>query len=165
MCAQFSSAYESWTDRARRAIAFAEDAARQSQCPQLEPGHVLLGLLSTDNGVGTAVLQALSVNLETARLQLERLVSTGVCETHPGVLPRGPGAQQVYALAKEQASLLQHNYIGTEHLLLGLLGVQDAVVKQIFKANNLTVDCVRDKIVELLGTGDDGIKLAPDPYE
>ncbi|HOP76985.1 MAG: ATP-dependent Clp protease ATP-binding subunit [Thermogutta sp.] len=115
--------------------------------------HILLGLIKEGSGVAANVLRNLDVDLKKIRLEVEKLVQTGPDMVTMGRLPLTPRARKVIEYATEEARNLNHNYIGTEHLLLGLLREQEGVAAQVLMNLGLKLEEVREEVLNLLGHG------------
>jgi ATP-dependent Clp protease ATP-binding subunit ClpC len=123
--------FERFTDRARKVMALANQEAQRFNHEYIGTEHVLLGLVKEGSGVGANVLKNLDVDLRKVRLEVEKLVKSGPDMVTMGKLPQTPRAKKVIEYAIEEARNLNHNYVGTEHLLLGLLREQDGVAAQV----------------------------------
>jgi ATP-dependent Clp protease ATP-binding subunit ClpC len=117
--------------------------------------HVLLGLIKEGSGVAANVLKNLDVDLRKIRNEVEKIVQAGPDMVTMGKLPQTPRAKKVIEYAIEEARNLNHNYVGTEHLLLGLLREQEGVAAQVLMNLNLKLDEVREEVLNLLGHGMD----------
>ncbi len=113
--------------------------------------HILLGLVQEGSGVAANVLKNLDVDLKKVRQEVEKLVKTGPSMVTMGQLPFTPRAKKVLELALEEASNLGHNYIGTEHILLGLIKEQDGKAAKVLTNLNVQLDTVRSEILDFLG--------------
>jgi len=113
--------------------------------------HILLGLIQEGSGVAADVLKNLDVDLKKIRQEVEKLVSHGTTMVTMGQLPFTPRAKKVLELALEEASNLGHNYIGTEHLLLGLIREQEGIAAQVLTNIKVRLEDVREEVLELLG--------------
>ena len=113
--------FERFTDRARKVMGLANQEAQRFNHEYIGTEHVLLGLVKEGTGVGANVLKNLDVDLHKVRMEVERLVKSGPEMVSMGKLPHTPRAKKVVEYAIEEARNLNHNYVGTEHLLLGLL--------------------------------------------
>jgi ATP-dependent Clp protease ATP-binding subunit ClpC len=113
--------------------------------------HILLGLIQEGSGVAADVLKNLDVDPKKIRQEIEKLVSHGTTMVTMGQLPFTPRAKKVLELALEEASNLGHNYIGTEHLLLGLIREQEGIAAQVLQNLNVRLEDVREEVLELLG--------------
>jgi ATP-dependent Clp protease ATP-binding subunit ClpC len=115
--------------------------------------HILLGLVKEGSGVAANVLKNLDVDLRKIRLEVEKIVQSGPDMVTMGKLPQTPRAKKVIEYAIEEARQLNHNYVGTEHLLLGLLREQEGVAAQVLMNLGLKLDEVREEVLNLLGHG------------
>ena len=113
--------YERFTDRARKVMQLANQEAQRFNHEYIGTEHVLLGLVKEGSGVAANVLKNLDVDLRKIRLEVEKIVQAGPDMVTMGKLPQTPRAKKVIEYAMEEARNLNHNYVGTEHLLLGLL--------------------------------------------
>ena len=148
--------FERFTDRARKVMALANQEAQRFNHEYIGTEHILLGLVKEGSGVGANVLKNLEVDLRKVRLEVERLVRAGPEMVTMGRLPQTPRAKKVIEYAIEEARSLNHNYVGTEHLLLGLLREHDGVAAQVLMNLNLKLEEVRDEVLNLLGAGAEG---------
>ncbi len=148
--------FERFTDRARKVMALANQEAQRFNHEYIGTEHVLLGLVKEGSGVGANVLKNLDVDLRKVRLEVEKLVKSGPDMVTMGRLPQTPRAKKVIEYAIEEARNLNHNYVGTEHLLLGLLREQDGVAAQVLMNLSLKLDEVREEVLNLLGAGTEG---------
>jgi len=145
--------FERFTDRARKVMALANQEAQRFNHDYIGTEHILLGLVKEGSGVGANVLKNLNVDLRRVRLEVEKLVKSGPEMVTMGKLPQTPRAKRVIEYAIEEARNLNHNYVGTEHLLLGLLREQDGVAAQVLMAMGLKLEDVREEVLNLLGAG------------
>ncbi|MEO0631475.1 MAG: Clp protease N-terminal domain-containing protein, partial [Planctomycetota bacterium] len=156
--------FERFTDRARKVMALANQEAQRFNHEYIGTEHILLGLVKEGSGVGANVLKALGVDLRKVRLEVEKLVKQGPEMVTMGKLPQTPRAKKVIEYAIEEARNLNHNYVGTEHLLLGLLREHDGVAAQVLRNLGLKLEEVREEVLNLLGAsgeeGDEGGALA-----
>ena len=148
--------FERLTDRARKVMALANQEAQRFNHEYIGTEHILLGLVKEGSGVGANVLKHLEIDLRKVRLEVEKLVKSGPDMVTMGKLPQTPRAKKVIEYAIEEARSLNHNYVGTEHLLLGLLREQDGVAAQVLMNLGLKLDDVREEVLNLLGAGVDG---------
>lgn len=148
--------FNKFTERARKVILLAKQEAKRFNHDYIGTEHVLLGLLREGEGVAAAVLQSLGMNLNNIRLEVEKLVQLGPATVVSGDLPFTPKAKKVMELAMEEARSLGHNYIGTEHLLLGLIREGEGVASQVFMNMGLDVEKVREEVIKLLGSSTPG---------
>ena len=145
--------FERFTDRARKVMALANQEAQRFNHEYIGTEHILLGLVKEGGGVGANVLKNLDVDLRKVRLEVEKLVKSGPDMVTMGKLPQTPRAKKVVEYAIEEARSLNHNYVGTEHLLLGLLREQDGIAAQVLMNLNLKLEDVREEVLNLLGAG------------
>ncbi len=141
--------YERFTDRARKVMQLANQEAARFKQEYIETEHILLGLIIEGQGVAANVLKNLDVRLSKIRLEIEKLVQNKPASLVSGSMPR---AKKVIEHAIEEARCLDHNYVGTEHLLLGLLRDESGVAAQALRNQGLELEKVRKEIVNLLGT-------------
>ncbi|MDX2200641.1 MAG: ATP-dependent Clp protease ATP-binding subunit [Phycisphaerae bacterium] len=153
--------FERFTDRARKVMALANQEAQRFNHEYIGTEHILLGLVKEGSGVGANVLKNLSVDLRKVRLEVEKLVKSGPEMVTLGKLPQTPRAKRVIEYAIEEARNLNHNYVGTEHLLLGLLREQDGVAAQVLMNLGLRLEEVREEVLNLLGAGGESEEAPP----
>jgi ATP-dependent Clp protease ATP-binding subunit ClpC len=147
--------YERFTDRARKVMQLANQEAQRFNHEYVGTEHVLLGLVKEGSGVAANVLKNLDVDLRKIRVEVEKIVQAGPDMVTMGKLPQTPRAKKVIEYAIEEARNLNHNYVGTEHLLLGLLREQEGVAAQVLMNLNLKLEEVREEVLNLLGHGMD----------
>ncbi|OQZ05773.1 MAG: NDP-hexose 4-ketoreductase, partial [Planctomycetes bacterium UTPLA1] len=145
--------FERFTDRARKVMALANQEAQRFNHEYIGTEHILLGLVKEGSGVGANVLKNLEIDLRKVRMEVERLVKSGPDMVTMGKLPQTPRAKKVIEFAIEEARNLNHNYVGTEHLLLGLLREQDGVAAQVLMNIGIKLEEVREEVLNLLGAG------------
>jgi len=145
--------FERFTDRARRVMQLANQEAQRFNHEYVGTEHVLLGLVKEGSGVAATVLKNLDVDLKKIRVEVERIVQSGPDMVTMGRLPQTPRAKKVIEYAIEEARNLNHNYVGTEHLLLGLLREQEGVAAQVLMNLGLKLEEVREEVLNLLGHG------------
>ena len=145
--------YERFTDRARKVMQLANQEAQRFNHEYIGTEHILLGLVKEGSGVAANVLKNLDVDLRKIRIEVEKIVQTGPDMVTMGKLPQTPRAKKVIEYAMEEARNLNHNYVGTEHLLLGLLREQEGVAAQVLMNLGMKLDDVRDEVLNLLGHG------------
>jgi ATP-dependent Clp protease ATP-binding subunit ClpC len=143
--------FERFTDRARKVMALANQEAQRFNHEYVGTEHVLLGLVKEGQGVAANVLHNLQVDLKKIRLEVEKIVKSGPNMVTMGKLPQTPRAKKVIEFAIEEARNLGHNYVGTEHLLLGLLREHDGVAAQVLMNLGLKLDDVRAEVLNILG--------------
>jgi ATP-dependent Clp protease ATP-binding subunit ClpA len=141
--------FERFTDRARRVVVLAQDEARLLNHDYIGTEHLLLGLIHEGKGVAAQVLEALGISLATVRQQVEDIIGTGQ-EPPSGHIPFTPRAKKVLELSLREALQLGHDYIGTEHILLGLLREGDGVAAQVLVSLGADLNVVRERVIEVL---------------
>ena len=143
--------FQHFTDNARRTMSFANEQARQSKHKYIGTEHVFLGLLKQDSGKGNAVLKKLGVDTEKMLSELEQLIKLkDVTDTHSTQeQQQTQHARKVIEYAAEEAQNLSHDYIGTEHILLGLLRVSESIASQVLINLGLTTEAARMEIEKL----------------
>jgi len=144
--------FNRFTERARKVIILAKEEARRFNHDYIGTEHILLGLIREGEGVAAAVLQKLDVSLENIRLEIEKLVQPGPTTQIIGDIPFTPRAKKALELAAEEARSLGHNYIGTEHLLLGLIREGEGIASQVLLNLGLDLNSVRNEVMGLLGS-------------
>ncbi|HUN80607.1 MAG TPA: Clp protease N-terminal domain-containing protein [Phycisphaerae bacterium] len=152
--------FERFTDRARKVMALANQEAMRFNHEYIGTEHILLGLLKEGSGVGANVLKNLEVDVYKARVEVEKLVKSGPPTTSMDRLPQTPRAKKVIELAIIEARGLNHNYVGTEHLLLGLLAEEEGVAAQVLLNLGVKLEEVREEVRNLLG---ESAAEEPDP--
>ena len=148
--------YERFTDRARKVMQLANQEAQRFNHEYIGTEHILLGLVKEGSGVAANVLKNLDVDLRKIRLEVEKLVQSGPEMVTMGKLPQTPRAKKVIEYSMEEARNLNHNYVGTEHILLGLLREQEGVAAQVLMNLGLKLEEVREEVLNLLGHGMEG---------
>ena len=153
-----NTVFERFTDRARRAVVRAQEEARTLNHDFIGTEHILLGLVGEGHGVAAKALESLGISLETVRQRVEDAVPPGQY-SRPGHIPFTPRAKKVLELSLSEAKLLGHRYVGTEHLLLGLLREGEGVAAQVLGALGADLDGIRERVIQLLAeyqAGKDG---------
>ncbi|MFN9341692.1 MAG: Clp protease N-terminal domain-containing protein, partial [Planctomycetota bacterium] len=148
--------YERFTDRARKVMQLANQEAQRFNHEYIGTEHMLLGLVKEGTGVAANVLKNLDVDLRKIRLEVEKLVQSGPEMITMGKLPQTPRAKKVIEYSMEEARNLNHNFVGTEHLLLGLLREHEGVAAQVLMNLGLKLEDVREEVLNLLGNGLEG---------
>ncbi len=148
--------YERFTDRARKVMQLANQEAQRFNHEYIGTEHMLLGLVKEGTGVAANVLKNLDVDLRKIRLEVEKLVQSGPEMITIGKLPQTPRAKKVIEYSMEEARNLNHNFVGTEHLLLGLLREHEGVAAQVLMNLGLKLEDVREEVLNLLGNGLEG---------
>jgi ATP-dependent Clp protease ATP-binding subunit ClpA len=143
--------YERFTDRARKVMQLANQEAQRFNHEYIGTEHILLGLVKEGDGVAANVLKNLHADLRKIRLEVEKLVQVEPDQIHPGKLPQTPHAKKVIEYSIEEARKLEHKYVGTEHLLLGLLREKEGVAAQVLVNMGLRLEDVREEVLDLLG--------------
>ncbi|MDD5584522.1 MAG: ATP-dependent Clp protease ATP-binding subunit [Candidatus Omnitrophica bacterium] len=143
--------FNRFTERARKVLVLAKEEARRFNHDYIGTEHILLGLVREGEGVACAVLQNLGVDLERLRMEIEKLVSPGSAASVLGDIPFTPRAKKALELAAEEARNLGHNYIGTEHILLGLIREGEGLASQVLFSLGIDIMKVREEISALLG--------------
>ena len=143
--------FERFSEPARRVVVLAQDEARVLGHNYIGTEHILLGLLREEDGLAARVLGALGVTIEHVRDQVARIVGTG---SYPvGQIPFTPRAKKVLELSLREALSLGHNYIGTEHVLLGLVREGEGVAVRVLRDANVEAESVRASVLEQVGGG------------
>ncbi|MCD6093858.1 MAG: ATP-dependent Clp protease ATP-binding subunit [Candidatus Omnitrophica bacterium] len=146
--------FSRFTERARKVILLAKEEAKRLNHDYIGTEHILLGLVREGEGVAAAVLEGLlGISLETVRLEVEKLIKPGSDLLVSGDIPFTPKAKEVLELAFDEAKKMGHNYIGTEHLLLGLLREKEGIGAQVLLNLGLDINKLREAIMRLLGEG------------
>ncbi len=153
--------FERFTDRARRVVVLAQDEARRLNHSYIGTEHLLLGLIHEGEGVAAKALDSLGIGLAAVRQQVEEVIGQGK-QGPSGHIPFTPRAKKVLELSLREALDLGHNYIGTEHILLGLIREGEGVAAQVLVELGAERERVRDRVVELL-QGGAGEGLPPGP--
>jgi ATP-dependent Clp protease ATP-binding subunit ClpC len=145
--------YERFTDRARKVMQFANQEAQRFRHEYIGTEHVLLGIVTEGSGVAANVLKNLDIDLHKIRLEIEKIpqADPGDEIRVTGRLPQTPRVKKVIEYAIEGARTLNHNYVGTEHLLLGLLRDDRGVAGQVLMNFGLKLETVREEVQNLLG--------------
>ena len=144
--------FNRFTERARKVIILAKEEARRFNHDYIGTEHILLGLIREGEGVAAAVLQKMGVSLENIRIEIEKLVQPGPTTQIIGDIPFTPRAKKALELSAEEARSLGHNYIGTEHLLLGLIREGEGIAYQVLLNLGLDLNNVRNEVMDLLGS-------------
>jgi len=143
--------YDRFTDRARKVMAYGRQEAQRFNHDYIGTEHILLGLIKEGSGVAANVLRNLDVDIKKIRLEVEKMVQSSPDVVTKGQLPFTPRAKKVLEFALEEARSLGHNYIGTEHILLGLLRENEGVAAHVLMNLGLKLEEVRDEVLRLLG--------------
>lgn len=148
--------FDRFTNRARKVMNYARQEAERFNHDYIGTEHVLLGLVKEGSGVAANVLENLDVDLEKVRLEVEKLVKPAPDVVTVGQPPLTPRAKEVLEYAVEEARALDHSYVGTEHLLLGLLREQEGLAAQVLMNLGLRLEEVRNEVLEFLGAEQSG---------
>ena len=141
--------FERFTDRARRAVELAQEEARRLNHNYIGTEHILLGLIREGEGVAARALESLGISLEAVRQQVEKIIGRGQ-QAPSGHIPFTPRAKKVLELSLREAKALGHNYIGTEHILLGLIREGSGVAAQVLVKLGADLNRARQQVVQLL---------------
>lgn len=151
--------FNRFTERARKVILLAKEEAKRFNHDYIGTEHILLGLVREGEGVAAAVLASFGLTPDKIRIEVEKLVQPGPTTVISGDLPFTPKAKKVMELATEEARALGHNYIGTEHLLLGLIREGEGVASQVLMNLGLELERVRGEVMNLLGSAIPGYEM------
>jgi hypothetical protein len=143
--------FERFTDRARKVMQLANQEAQRFNHEYIGTEHILLGLLREGSGVAATVLKNLDIDLRQVHAEIERIVQSGPDMSVKLQRPQTPRAKKVIEYAIEEARIFNHNYVGTEHLLLGLVREQEAVAGQVLMNLGVKLEDVREEVLNLLG--------------
>src|SRR5512132_2189862 len=141
--------FERFTERARQVVVLAQEEARQLKHNYIGTEHILLGLLREEEGLAARVLESLDITVERVRAQVVRIVGSGE-EVTSGQIPFTPRAKKVLELALREALSLGHNYIGTEHILLGLVRENEGVAARILLDFDADSEKIRNEVIRML---------------
>jgi ATP-dependent Clp protease ATP-binding subunit ClpC len=141
--------FERFTDRARRVVVLAQEEARMLSHNYIGTEHILLGLIHEGEGVAAKALESLGISLEAVRAQVEEIIGHGQ-QAPSGHIPFTPRAKKVLELSLREALQLGHNYIGTEHILLGLIREGEGVAAQVLVKLGADLNRVRQQVIQLL---------------
>jgi ATP-dependent Clp protease ATP-binding subunit ClpC len=153
--------FNRFTERARKVIILAKEEARRFNHDYIGTEHILLGLIREGEGVAAAVLEKMGLDLQTIRLEVEKVVQPGPTTQILGDIPFTPRSKKALELAAEEARALGHNYIGTEHILLGLIREGESVASQVLLNLGLDLDRVRNEVLNVLGAVTPGFGQQP----
>ncbi|MGW6198577.1 ATP-dependent Clp protease ATP-binding subunit [Kribbella sp. NPDC055110] len=151
--------FERFTDRARRVVVLAQEEARMLSHNYIGTEHILLGLIHEGEGVAAKALESLGISLEAVRSQVEEIIGQGQ-QAPSGHIPFTPRAKKVLELSLREALQLGHNYIGTEHILLGLIREGEGVAAQVLVKLGADLNKVRQQVIQLL-SGYQGKESSP----
>jgi ATP-dependent Clp protease ATP-binding subunit ClpC len=152
--------FERFTDGARRVVVLAQEEAMLLNHNYIGTEHLLLGLIHEDEGVAARALQSLDVSLDAVRTEVREIIGEGTAPPM-GHIPFTPRAKKVLELSLREALQLGHNYIGTEHILLGLVREGEGVAAQVLVKMAGAAGAIRTKVVELLAAGGEAQERLP----
>jgi ATP-dependent Clp protease ATP-binding subunit ClpA len=141
--------FQRFTDRARRVVVLAQEEARMLNHNYIGTEHILLGLIHEEEGVAAKALESLRIGLDVVRQQVEEIIGQGQGQRQ-GQIPFTPRAKKVLELSLREARQLGHTYIGTEHILLGLIREEEGVAAQVLVKLGADLNRVRQKVIQLL---------------
>ncbi len=141
--------FQRFTDRARRVVVLAQEEARMLRHSYIGTEHILLALIDEGDGAGIKALESLGISLDAVRQQVEEIIGQGQY-TPSGHIPFTPRAKKVLELSLREAVQLGHDYIGTEHILLGLLREGDGVAAQVLVKLGADLNRVRQQVIQLI---------------
>ena len=143
--------YERFTDLARKVMSLANEEAQRLRHEYIGTEHILLGLVKAGSGVAADVLNKLDIDLHTVSREVEKIIMPGPDVVGAGRKPQTPRAKRVIEFAIEEARNLGHDYVGTEHLLLGLLRESEGVAGQVLLNLGLGLEDLREEVLNLAG--------------
>ncbi|MDA8075713.1 MAG: NDP-hexose 4-ketoreductase, partial [Actinomycetota bacterium] len=142
--------FERFTDRARRVLGLAQEEARLLGHSFIGTEHILLGLLHEGEGIAAKALESLGITLTAAREKVEEIVGVAAGNTPSGSPPFTPRAKKVLELSLREALQLGHSFIGTEHMLLGLVREGEGVAAQVLQSLGADLGRVRQRVIQLM---------------
>jgi ATP-dependent Clp protease ATP-binding subunit ClpC len=140
--------FERFTDRGRRVVVLAQEEARALDHSYIGTEHILLALIRESDGVAAKVLESAGISLETVRQRVEEIIGRGQ-HAPAGQIPLTPPARKVIELALSESRVLDHHYIGTEHLLLGLIREGDGVAARVLAQFGADLNQMRQQVIQL----------------
>ena len=147
--------FERFTERARRVVVLAQDEARMLSHTYIGTEHILLGLIHEGHGLAAKTLGSLGISLAVVRQQVEEIIGRGTQRPPPGHIPFTPRAKRVLELSLREALQLGHTYIGTEHILLGLIHEGEGVAAQVLVGLGVDLDRARRQVIQLVAGRDE----------
>jgi hypothetical protein len=153
--------FERFTERARQVVILAQEEARTLKHNHIDTEHILLGLLRVEEGLAARVLESLGITVERVRAEVMRIVGSGE-EVTSAQLPFTPRAKNVLELALREALSLGHNYIGTEHILLGLVRENEGVAARILLDFDADSEKIRNEVICMLSGPDTAVRVTHD---
>jgi ATP-dependent Clp protease ATP-binding subunit ClpC len=154
--------FERFTERARQVVVLAQDEARALKHNYIGTEHILLGLLREEEGLAARVLESLDITVEEVRGHVVQIVGQGD-EVTTGQIPFTPRGKKVLELAQHEALSLAHNYIGTEHILLGIVHENEGVAARVLLDLGADAETIRDAVIKMLSG--EGIRTGRRPAE
>jgi hypothetical protein len=155
--------FERFTDRARRIVVLAQEEARLLHHNYIGTEHILLGLIRENEGIAARALESLEISLQGVRHEVHERIGRGGGPSPGGHIPFTPRAKKVLELSLREAIGLKHNYIGTEHILLGLIREGEGVGAQVLEKLGADLSRVRDRVLQLLSGYEPGPGDIPSP--
>ncbi|MDO8734453.1 MAG: Clp protease N-terminal domain-containing protein, partial [Elusimicrobiota bacterium] len=156
--------YNRFTERAQRAIRLAQEEAKRLNHDSITPEHILLGLLDLDDGVAATIISNLSVHTARIKIEIEKALPVGDNLLQYGELPLTPKARKVLEYAIEEAQKMAHSYVGTEHILLGLIKEGESVAAAVLQNLGLSLDTIRLEVEKLVQFGPSTIVSGDIPF-
>jgi ATP-dependent Clp protease ATP-binding subunit ClpC len=153
--------FDKFTDRARKVIALARQEAERLNNDYIGTEHVLMGLIKEGSGVASNILENLSIDPDKVLYEIEKIVQPGTNMVTMGQLPFTPRTKKMLEYSLEEMRNLGHNYIGTEHLLLGLIRENDSEAAQVMISMGIELDKVRREVLKILGAETDPVGVGP----
>jgi ATP-dependent Clp protease ATP-binding subunit ClpC len=142
--------FERFTERARRVVVLAQDEARMLNHNYIGTEHILLGLIHEGHGLAAKALESLGISLAVVQQQVEEIIGRGQQEPPSGHIPFTPRAKKVLELSLREALQLGHTYIGTEHILLGLIREGEGVAAQVLVGVGVDLNRARQQVIHLV---------------
>jgi len=152
-----------FTERAQRVILLAQEEGKRLHHDYVGTEHVLLALIALGEGVAAQVLANLGADLRKVRIEIEKIIGTGESVMLLGEMPFTPRAKKVLEYAVEEAQYMGHSYVGTEHLLVGLIREEEGVAARVLEDSGLRLDLVRAEVLNLLGGSLEPFPRKPEP--
>lgn len=159
------SDFSRWTERARQVVVLAQEEARNLKHAQIGTEHLLLGLLREEEGLAARTLEALDITVERVRNQVVRIVGRGDVPPDGSQLVFTPRVKKVLDLSLREALSLGHNYIGTEHVLLGLVRETDGIAARILLEFDADSELIRNEVLRMLSGPRSRTRKPPDPVK
>jgi ATP-dependent Clp protease ATP-binding subunit ClpC len=152
--------FERFTDRSRRVVVLAQEEAREFNHSHIGTEHLLLGVLHEGQGLAAMVLKSLGLTLDATRDEVEAILGRGRKEQATGHIPFTPRAKKSLELSLRESLQLGSRYIGTEHLLLGLIGQDENVAIQVLRRLDVNLNDLREQVIRELSRGDGDLDFA-----